>query len=423
MEMLFPSYRRRTFFFAVALCGVLAACPAAADTPSFATAQAIGTNQSGSITEASGIAASRRNPHVLWVHNDSGDSARVFAINRQGALLGTYTLTGASATDWEDIALGTDPTSGVNCLYVGDIGDNGAARPFITIYRVPEPLVDTNVFNLATNLTGVLAFSFTYPDGARDAETLMTDPWTGEIIIVSKREALSRLYRASYPQDTTATNALTYLGELTFGWAVGGDISPSGRQILIKEYTVMHYYQRSPGQALAEVLTNSPAGVPYTAEPQGEGVGWQGQEAGYLTLSEGASQPIYYYVSSDSDGDDLPDSREVALGTDMNDPDSDDDGQDDGDEVLAGAVPTNGASSFVLESTGVTETNASLTWYARTNRLYDLMSHDGPPTNGAVFTALATDITVLSDQTLTTNLPLNVDLQVLRLRVRLADGW
>jgi hypothetical protein len=421
--MSYPSHRRPGFLLAVALLSALGPLRAAADTPSFATAQAVGTNQSASITEASGLAASRRNPHVLWAHNDSGDSARVFAINRQGALLGTYTLTGASATDWEDLALGTDPTSGVDCLYVGDIGDNGAARAFITVYRVPEPLVNTNVFGLVTNLTGVLAFPFTYPDGARDAETLMTDPWTGEIIIVSKRETPSRLYRASYPQDTGTTNALSYFGSLTFGWAVGGDISPSGYQILIKEYTAMHYYQRAAGQALEEALTNSPTAVPYTSEPQGEAVAWQGQESGYLTLSEGSSQPIYYYVSSDSDGDALPDSREVAMETDMADADSDDDGQDDGDEVLAGEAPTNGASLFVLESSEVTETNASFTWYARMNRFYDVLVHDGPMTNGADFAGLATNISVSSDTSMSTNLPLSADTRLLRLRVRAADGW
>ena len=412
-------------FLLAAACG-LALGPrlAPADTPAFAAAEAIGTNQSASITEASGLAASRRNPHVFWVHNDSGDSARVFAINRQGALLGTYTLAGASATDWEDIALGPDPASGVDCLYAGDIGDNGAARPFVTVYRVPEPLVNTNVFNLVTYLAGAQAFSFTYPDGARDAETLMADPWTGDLFIVSKRESLSRLYRAAFPQDATATNSLTYLGQLTFGWAVWGDISPSGRQILIKEYSAMHYYPRAIGQALEEVLTNSPAGiVPCPAEPQGEAVAWQGQEDGYLTLSEGSSQPLYYCASSDADGDALPDSREVATGTDMSDPDSDGDGQDDGDEVVAGTAPTDDTSYFVLEASRVTATSATLMWYARTNRLYDLLSHDGPPTNSAAFSALVTNIGVPSDGVLTTNVFLNADLQVLRLRVRAADGW
>ena len=33
------------------------------------------------IDEASGIAASRKNPNVLWTHNDSGDGPLLYALN------------------------------------------------------------------------------------------------------------------------------------------------------------------------------------------------------------------------------------------------------------------------------------------------------------------------------------------------------
>ena len=91
------------------------------------------------IKETSGIAASRRVDNVWWVHNDSGDSARVFAINTSGQTLGEYALSGASAIDWEDIAAGPGPTAGVSYLYVGDIGDNDQKRRDLVIYRIPEP--------------------------------------------------------------------------------------------------------------------------------------------------------------------------------------------------------------------------------------------------------------------------------------------
>ena len=50
-----------------------------------------------SIREASGVAASRRYGNVLWVHNDSGDTNRVFAIATNGASFATYVLGGAEA--------------------------------------------------------------------------------------------------------------------------------------------------------------------------------------------------------------------------------------------------------------------------------------------------------------------------------------
>src|SRR5262245_4887371 len=53
-----------------------------------------GTITAGAITELSGIAASRLTPGVWWVNNDSGDTARVFAIADDGRELGEFALTG-----------------------------------------------------------------------------------------------------------------------------------------------------------------------------------------------------------------------------------------------------------------------------------------------------------------------------------------
>src|SRR5688572_15906829 len=86
--------------------------------PTYASPTSLGTVQSSLITEASGIAVSRQHEGVLWIHNDSGDSNRIFAMTFRGAPLGTFTLSGASAIDWEDIAIGPVPPQG-NYIYVG----------------------------------------------------------------------------------------------------------------------------------------------------------------------------------------------------------------------------------------------------------------------------------------------------------------
>src|SRR6478736_9611993 len=57
------------------------------------------------LTEISGIHVGVRNSGVWWVHNDSGDTARVFALDATGAVRGTYSLAGASAVDWEDMTV------------------------------------------------------------------------------------------------------------------------------------------------------------------------------------------------------------------------------------------------------------------------------------------------------------------------------
>ena len=40
-----------------------------------------------SLNEVSGISRSPRFPNQFWLHNDSGDSARLFAIDQSGSLL------------------------------------------------------------------------------------------------------------------------------------------------------------------------------------------------------------------------------------------------------------------------------------------------------------------------------------------------
>src|SRR5215813_5369486 len=135
----------------------------------FSSGTQTGTIQNASIREASGIAASRMNPNVLWTQNDSGNAAQVFAMTPAGTNLAAYTLTGTTNRDWEDIAVGPGPVVGQQYLYVGEIGDNNAAYPSVAIYRVPEPVVSDVQSPVNTNLSGSVKFTFTYPDGARDA--------------------------------------------------------------------------------------------------------------------------------------------------------------------------------------------------------------------------------------------------------------
>jgi hypothetical protein len=55
------------------------------------------------LNEVSGVVASRVHTPDLWVHNDSGGEPAVYAIRPNGALLGAYTIDGATNVDWEDM--------------------------------------------------------------------------------------------------------------------------------------------------------------------------------------------------------------------------------------------------------------------------------------------------------------------------------
>lgn len=257
-----------------------------ADDPEFGNQVDLGLIEHDPITEASGIAASRMNPDVLWTHNDSGGSASVYAFNAQGKHLGVYSIAGITNRDWEDMAVGPGPVDGQQYLYIGEIGDNNAQYDLKYIYRVPEPTVNSNQLPVNRTIADVEKIAFRYPDGNRDAETLMVDPLTKDIYIVSKWEANVRLYRAPYPQSTTDPITLDHVATLNLFFVVGGDISPSGFEILIKTYTNVYYWRLTPGQNPWEIFVDEPSILPYNMEPQGEAICWMPDGMGYYTVSE-----------------------------------------------------------------------------------------------------------------------------------------
>lgn len=265
---------------------LVSAVTAAAQAPNIGKRIDLGRIQYDGLHEISGVAASRQNPNVFWLHNDSGDRNVLYAMNHRGEHLGIYEIVGAGARDWEDIAAGPGPRRGQHYLYIGDFGDNDAEYEIKYIYRVLEPAVRAIQQPVNIRLFGAETIAFVYPDGKRDAESLMVDPASLDIYVVSKREARVRVYRLPYPQSTSSLNTAQLVALLPFTMAVAGDISPDGREILIKTYDAIYYWTRRPGQSIADALVVEPVMLPYYLEPQGEAIAWHPDGAGYYTVSE-----------------------------------------------------------------------------------------------------------------------------------------
>lgn len=246
----------------------------------------LGKLQLEALEETSGIAASRKNRDVFWLHNDSGTRSVIYAVNRQARHLGIYEIVGAQPGDWEDIAVGPGPQSGVDYLYIGNIGDNDAEHVLCYIYRVPEPRVLATQPPARVKLLGTQTIAVRYPDGPRDAETLMVDPITRDIYIISKREAQVHVYRAPYPQSVAQPITLELVAKLPISWVVAGDISSDGREILIKTYDAIYYYRRPSAAPLWHAFAREGIMLPYYLEPQGEAIAWDAEGRGYITVSE-----------------------------------------------------------------------------------------------------------------------------------------
>jgi hypothetical protein len=259
------------------------------------------------LREISGMAVSRANPGVFWVHNDSGDQPRVYAVNAAGRLLGTFALAGASAVDWEDMAIGPAPDGG-SYLYLADIGDNNAQRASVQVYRVAEPRLAADQAPVVAILDGVTAFDFVYEDGARDAEGFFVDPLNGNFYVVSKREQNNRLYRAVAPR-AGQRNTLMRAGAFQFTLSTGADISADGMQVLIRRYSLTAvdaaraatYWRRPDASVSLEELLSRPGEiVPLAQEPQGEAIAFAPDGRGFYTTTERVEltqAPLVYYAA------------------------------------------------------------------------------------------------------------------------------
>jgi hypothetical protein len=282
--------------------------------------------------ETSGICRSQRgeNSGHIWCQSD-GAVNKVFALRTSDcAARGEWTLTGATPTDLEDIASAT--VGGQPYIYLADMGDNGNARATIAIYRVKEPLITGSNGTLAAG-TDYETIVCQYPAGDvpshKDAETLLADPDTGDLYIVTKRITPAKVYRLAHAASYSGTQTLESLGTIwtppfaahydnaNGGYYVGGDISQDGRELLLKNHANVFYFTRNKAiQTIFQALQAAGADVPaYVGggrpssypnnEPQGEGICWTdpwhwytASEAGNpdLTGASAANYPVFRYT-------------------------------------------------------------------------------------------------------------------------------
>ena len=218
------------------------------------------------LSEASGLALSRRTPGRLWTHNDSGQPVLI-ALDSRGTVTGRVRVSGAKVEDWEAIAAGSCEAG--SCLYIGDIGDNDAKRRRITVYQIPEPA------NASGTVTVSGAFHAAYPDGAHDAEALIAA--NGTLYVVTKGETgPAAIYRFPDRLQAGATMRLERVARLSSkadaeSRFTDGSASPDGNWVVLRSRSALMFYRA------AELLgghTRAAFSVPVTAlkEPQGEGV-------------------------------------------------------------------------------------------------------------------------------------------------------
>ncbi|MEA2023955.1 MAG: hypothetical protein U9N79_06645 [Actinomycetota bacterium] len=260
----------------------------------YESVEVAGTIASPDLVEASGMAASRTRPGVLWAHNDSRDGARVYAVGSDGADLGGFDIAGALAFDWEDMAAGPGSDPSQSMLYFGDIGDNFSIRGGrTTVYRVPEP----DPAAIDGSITGAVPLEYQYPDGIYNAEALFVAD--GSVFIITKDRDEARVYRGDATGDGSTVETMELVTVLSLGAEVSGaDISWDGSTIAFRGYKTVWMWHRSPGTQVADALATEPCTAPSPDEVQGESIALLA-DGSYATVSEG-SHPELHVVKRDA---------------------------------------------------------------------------------------------------------------------------
>jgi hypothetical protein len=258
----------------------------------FTSVTALGTVGAASLTESSGIVASRAHPGVYWLHNDSGGDAAVHAIDTTGAELGTWVLDGVNALDWEDIAIGPGPDDGTDYLYVGDIGDNLAFRPDVTVHRFAEPDPATS-----GTVTDAVPLRFGYPIAPVDSEAMFVDPVTGDLFIITKVDTGNSIVLRADGTTLGSDPILPTFEVATLDLGPGGfvsaaDISPDGTAIALRGYEEVWMWARTD-RDVAAAFNAEPCMAPSPEEVQGEAIAFTADGTAYVTVSEGSGPTLW----------------------------------------------------------------------------------------------------------------------------------
>jgi len=254
--------------------------------------------QTGTITEprlaeTSGAAASRRNPGIIWIIEDSGNPPDVIATDTLGRYRAEIALDGATNVDWEEVALG--PCHATSCIYIADTGDNSEGRPDVQLYRLEEPtLLPSNLAFVRSGTSTFEKLRFRYPDGPHDVEA-MAVTGNGDVLLVTKGRSHGvlefRIPASAWGSPGVATaeridslpiSASAGSGQLITGMA----LSPDGQRVMVRSYREIFPF------ALRANGTMRPLGKPSSCdilglEPQGEGIAYLDSRWLVLTSERG----------------------------------------------------------------------------------------------------------------------------------------
>jgi hypothetical protein len=246
------------------------------------------------LVEVSGLAASRRDPAVLWALNDGGNPNRLYALSLEGETLRSFDVAVPEEpwwgeSDWE--ALAAFRHAGKPYLLIADVGDNWSWRRRVRLFVVEEP----DLAAPAALLVPSARIDLVYADGPRDCEAVAVDETDLSLLLVSKRTAPPVVYRAelapllgagggevlarplarlAIPPPSTVRGEALAPALLHAPTAL--DLAPDGSAALVLSYAVGWRFPRGPGESWAEAFARAPEQLPLPPLAFAEAVAYVG---------------------------------------------------------------------------------------------------------------------------------------------------
>ncbi len=204
--------------------------------------------------------------------NDSGSGPVLHLVDKRTArTVGRTTYTTDEVVDVEALSPGRDGT-----VLVGDIGDNGHARMFISVYELPVP-------GPGDRTVAAERYDLAYKGGPRDAEALLVHPRTGRLHVVSKGLFSGQVFQAPRQLSTERVNVLRPILS-TGGMVTDGAFFPDGRHALLRTYGTARLYDTDPWRSLMS--------MPLPQQPQGEGLAMSAGAERVLVSTEGRRSKV-----------------------------------------------------------------------------------------------------------------------------------
>ncbi len=244
-----------------------AATPPAVQRENITPLEPGGRISDGSIQEASGLARSRRHDGVYWTLSDSGNPARLYAIEATGRVIARYEIKGAVNRDWETVMI---DESGK--LWIGDVGNLGH-RSTRTLYQVlePDPKADAAAADKASDRStpdvssSVPLLELPVQSQATFQPATASDDFEASFELDGSRYLISKvqsgaatLFRVA---DTAATagspNAsLSKVSDLPgLPWVTGAAVSPDKRRLVLTTYSEVLLFDLPTGTEFPAALT------------------------------------------------------------------------------------------------------------------------------------------------------------------------